>query len=463
MLAGSYAVALNTTVAAMALPAIGEDLDPASGGLGLDWVITSFLVGMILVLPGTAWMTDRWGRVTIYVGSLIVFGTGSAVCAAAPDMYLLVAGRFLQGLGAGALFPVGMTIVNELFPPERRATALGIWGMGLAGAPATGPPLGGWLVTAFGWRWLFVVFVVVAAVAAALAAALLHDSGFRDPRRLDLAGWSLAAVGFVTVIVIAREAPTWGATSPSTLGAVVIAVSTLVALVRRSLRVPQPIIEFRIFLNQTFSITMCVTGLLSIAYLTRVNYLPIELQLVRDMDAQSVGLLLAPSAVGLAVAMTIGGALTDRVGARAPATAGLVMYASSMWQLSHLTPQHSEQFIVGVLIIGDVGTGLAFVATIVVAMNCLPGRHLAQASVMNILARQFSGAIGVAVLGAVLVNHLGAVVPTSTTAATQDAYNRIFAIVFWILVTAAAAALFLPGRSRTGADRMRASEASDHE
>src|SRR3546814_4952679 len=127
----------------VALPSVASDLGTAR--LDVDWVVTSFLLGVVVVQPATGWMANRWGRRPVYVSSLGVFAVGSAVCVLAPGMEALVAARFVQGVGGGALLPVGMTIIYELFPPHRRGIALGVWGVGIAAAPAAGPPLGGWV------------------------------------------------------------------------------------------------------------------------------------------------------------------------------------------------------------------------------------------------------------------------------------------------------------------------------
>lgn len=444
VLVGSYAAVLNVTVVGVALPVMAEELP---GAIAVDWVITSFLIGVVLALPVTGWLSDRAGRKRIYLASLALFGVGALVCAVAPTMGLVVAGRFVQGFGGGALMPVGMAIVYDLFPPDRRGSALGIWGVAIMAAPAAGPPLGGWLVTAASWRWIFGVFVVVAFVALALAVRWLPDVGHRESRRLDLVGWLLAAGGVTIVVVGFRQIAEWGPTSPATLLTAGVGVAALTVLVRRSLRISDPILDFRMFAVPTYAAAMVLTGLLSLAQFAQLTFLPVELQVVRGLDAQEVGLLLAPAAAGAAVMMPIGGWLVDRIGARVPVVIGLSLIASSMWNLAHLEPDGTEAFIVGVLVVQGVGMGLVFIPTTVSAMNSLPARFVAQASAMNNLTRQLGGAIGVAVLSAVLVADLGAVAPVAPDVEqAQAAYNRVFLVAFCFVAAAVAAALLLPGR-----------------
>lgn len=452
VLVGSYAAVLNMTVVGVALPVIADDLGGASGAVAVavDWVVTGFLVGVVLALPLTGWLSDLIGRKAVYIASLVVFGIGALACAVAPTMEIVVAARVVQGFGGGALMPVGMAIVYDLFPPHRRGSALGIWGVAIMAAPAAGPPLGGWIVDAASWRWIFGVFVIVAAAAALLALRWLPDVGHREVRRLDAVGWVFAAVGLVVTVVGFRQFADWGPASPAALGTAAVGVTAFAVLVRRSLRRVDPIIEFRMFATPTFAAAMVLTSLLSLGQFAQLTFLPVELQVVRGLDARHVGLLLGPAAVGTAVMMPIGGWLVDRIGARVPVFAGLSLMAISMWNLAHLRPDGSELGLVVVLVVQGVGMGLVFVPTTVSAMNSLPGRFVAQASAVNNLTRQLAGAIGVAVLSAVLVADLGAVAPTAPAVEqAQSAYNRVFLIAFWSLVAALAVGVLLPGRAAT--------------
>lgn len=447
VLVGSYVVTLNNTVMGVALPSVASDLGTAR--LDVDWVVTSFLLGVVVVQPATGWMADRWGRRPVYVSSLGVFAVGSVACAVAPGMEALVAARFVQGIGGGALLPVGMTIIYELFPPHRRGTALGVWGVGIAAAPAAGPPLGGWVVTELGWRWLFAALFVVAVTAAGPAVALLQDVGFREARQLDVVGWVLAGIAVVAVVVVARQAPSWGFTSIPTILGALVGGAAIVLFLRRSFGRDDAIVDLEMFSWPAFTVVILVTAPLALTQFARLNFLPVELQVVRGLDAQEVGLLLAPAAVGVAGAMPLAGWLVDRVGTRVPALLGFGIVASTMWVLGHLEPSMPESRIVMVLVIQGVGTGFAYVPTTVGAMNAVPDRYAAQASAVQNLDRQLAGAIGIAMLGALLVSDLGAVAPSGIDRdAAQAAYNKTFILAFWVAVVGGALSIFLPSDRR---------------
>ena len=450
ILVGTYGAVLNSTTMGVALPEVARDLTPSPLGVDVDWVITAFLLGIVMIQPGIGWLSDRFGRKHVYVAALLCFVVGAGVSALAPTMEVLVGARFVQGLGAGAVMPVGMATIYELFPADRRGSALGIWGIAVMAAPAVGPPLGGWVVTASSWRILFVVFVGVGLAAAALAQRVLRDNGVRDHRPLDVTGWVLAVVGIAMVVIGARQATSWGPTSPLTIGVVGTGLVVLVVLVRWALRRDHPIIEFRMFAYPTFAVGMAVIALVTMAQFARLNYIPIELQVIRGLDAQQVGLLLAPAAIGAAVMMPISGWVSDRVGARPPTVVGLVIMAFSMWQLAHLTVDGSDRWVTVVLIIQGAGAGLCQIPSSVAAMNSLPSRFVSQSTAISQLIRQMAGALGVAVLATLLVADLGAVAPVDPPLEeAQAAYNSVFLVVFWLVVATVVTALFLPGRRRS--------------
>lgn len=449
---GNYLPVINLTVLGVALPAIARELGDTAP-LSTEWVVTIYLVAVVLIQPATGWLADRFGRRPTYIAALLAFGAGSVVCMLAPSMWVLIGGRVLQGLGGGALQPIGMATIYELFPPARRGIALGVWGVAVMAAPAVGPPLGGWLVTAASWRWIFVAMVGISVVAVALAALLLRETVSRQQRAFDGRGWVLAAVGVVTLVLVARNASEWGFRTPSTILVAAGAVVAIVWLVWRSLHRADPIIDFRMFAVPAFSVTMAVIWLTTITQFVRLNYLPVELQVVRDMAAQEVGLLLAPAAAGAAAAMPIGGWLADRIGPRVPVTACMAVLTVTTFQLANLSPETSQREILMLMFAQGLGAGGVLMPSTVTAMNALPGRFVAQASAVLWLNRQLAGALGIAVLGAVIVWQLGAIAPEGLGTEAeilhaQEAYNRAFFITFVLLAGTTLLSLALPGRRR---------------
>ena len=464
ILAGTYLPVVSMTVLGVAIPDIARDLG-ADARLSTEWVVTIYVAAVAVILPATGWLGDRFGRRATYLGALASFGVGSVACVLAPTFNLLVAGRILQGLGGGVLQPIAMATIYELFPVDKRGTALGMWGVAVMAAPAVGPPVGGWVVTNWGWRWIFVGLVILSLIALALAWLLFRETAERAPRPLDGRGWALAGVGVVTLVVVSRQASEWGFFSPLTLGSVTAALAAFGVLIWRSRRLASPIIDLSMFSVPVFSITMAVIWLMTMSQFARLNYLPVELQVVRGIDAQEVGLLLMPGAVGVAIAMPIGGRLADRIGPRLPVTLGVAIVTVTTFGLANLTPTTSYPAIVGLLLAQGIATGLAMMPTTIGAMNSLPSRFVAQASSVIALNRQMAGAVGTAVLGAVIVVQLGAIAPEGVTSpaevqAAQDGYNHMFLLAAIVMGITTVFAFFLPGKERTlEIQRERAAEA----
>lgn len=451
VLAGSYLVVLNTTVLGVALPDIARDLGPGARA-DADWVITAYLLAVVGVQPATAWLADRLGHKRLYVGCLAAFALGSLLCTLAPTMELLLGARLVQGAGGGALMPLGMAMVLDVFPPHRRGLVLGIRGVAIMAGPALGPPIGGVLVTQASWRWIFGALVPIAVLALALAVRLLRDPGHREHRPLDRVGWLLAFAGIGLVVVGARQAPDWGLLAPATLVTVLGGAVVLGALAMRSRRIEHPIIEPRLFTVPLYVLSLVMVWLITVVLYARLNFLPVELQVVRGISAQQTGLILIPSALGLALTMATGGWLADRVGARLPTMVGLSVLSVTTWQLATLTPTTPLSWLVVVLLLQGLGSGLMRIPVNVTGMNALANRDITQGAALRSLNRQVAGALAVAVLAALLTVQLGEIAPEVTTAAevaeAQAAYNSLFRVAFGFVLAALAASVFMPGRRR---------------
>lgn len=449
VLLGSYMVILDTTVLGVALPAIADDFRDESG-IGIDWVVTAYVMAVGTTTVAAGWLADRFGKRQVFLAALASFTLGSLLCALSPTLPILVAARVFQGIGGGALMPVGMAMVYELFPPDRRGTALGVWGIAVMAAPALGPPLGGWLVSVASWHWIFFVNVPLGLLAIVLGSRLLRDIGFRERRPFDATGLLLAGLSISTIVAAARLAADWGPLDPRTLGLFALGIVLGIALVVRSLRIPSPIMDFRMFTVRTFSVSAVVVGLVAIAQFARLTFLPLELQVVRDLEPDRVGLILAPGAIGVATTMWLGGFLADRIGARTPVMTGLVIVTGGLVYLSRLDQETSISAIVVVLFVSGVGTGLSIMPNTVAAMNSLPSRFVSQASAMRALNRQIARALGTAVLAAIVVAQLGSVAPDATTPSelveAQSAYNGVFLLAAVLVGVALVLAWFLPDR-----------------
>ena len=442
VLIGTLMVTLDTTIVNIALPRIRADLH---AGTGIEWVVTSYLLAVAASQPATGWLADRFGRRRVFLWSLAAFTAASLSAALAPNLAALIGFRILQGFGGGALVPVGMAIVVELFPAERRGRAMSVWGVASMAAPAIGPTLGGYLVTEVNWHWLFLINVPMGSLGLFLGLRLLRDSGYRNNRRLDTLGLLLGGIGLAVTLFAVTKANDWGWVGGRTLLVGGIGVAMLIGFGVHERRCDEPMIDLAIFQQRVFSLAMIITLFITAAQYTRLVFVPLELETVRGYTAFHVGLLLTPQALITAVGMMIGGNLVDRIGARLPVMIGAGMMCLAAVSISRIGLHTSPVLIVAALCLQGGGFGLCAMPTTVVAMNTLPPHWVAQGAALRSLNSQVSGAIAISVLSALVAARMGGGHPSLTH--QQGAYDSAFLVVSIGLFVACVFAFFLPGRA----------------
>jgi DHA2 family multidrug resistance protein len=435
---GTLMVVLDTSIVNVALPDIGESFH---AGEGIEWVVTAYLLAVAVSQPATGWLADRFGRKRAFTWSLGCFTAASMACALAPSLPILVLFRVLQGFGGGAMMPVGMAMIFEVFPHERRGHAMGVWGIAAMAGPAIGPTTGGYLVTAVSWHWLFLINVPVGLVGVLLAHHNLRDFGHREHRSLDVVGLLLGAAGLALALLGITQSGSWGWTSPATLGLIVVGVTLLVAFARHGVRSDNPIVDMKIFGVGIFAISILIVLFTAAAQYTRLVYLPLELENLRGYTPLRVGLILIPSALGTAATMPIGGRLVDRVGARLPIVIGCTMMFAAALGLGNLAVSTPIPIIMVLLTLQGMGMGLTSAPATVVGLNALSGRFVAQASAMRSLTSQVAGATAISIAAAVVAARMG---DHPSPAHAQTAYNTAFLVAAGGVAIAALLALRLP-------------------
>lgn len=449
ILIGTFMVVLDSTIVSVALDAIGRSLHSSSG---IDWIITGYLLVVGVMQPPTGWLADRIGRKPIFLGAMVIFASGSLLTALSPSLPIMIVCRGLQAVGGGAIFPIGMAMVYELFPANRRGTAMGVQGVANMAAPAAGPVIGGWIITSFSWRWLFLINVPIGIAGTILAAILLKNNGFQEARPFDWTGTGLVGSGVLCVLLALSEGASWGWQSTQTMVIGIVGVILLAIFAWWVLRrTKTPVVDIRMFRITTFSLTIAVICLLTLAQYARLVFIPLELESLRRMTALHTGLLLVPGALGAATMMPFAGRLADRIGAKIPVTVGMIPVAAATYYLSTLTPTSSQGWLVFWLFASGAGTGLAMMPNTVVGLNSLPSRLIATGAALRSLSRQMAAAGAVAILTAIVTSQLSgnlAFTGLHTIAQAQAAYNTAFRWGFWAIVATIIVALFLPGRTK---------------
>ncbi len=396
---GSSMAMLDGTVVNVALPTIGKDLGTSLAGL--QWIVTAYtltLAGLIL-LGGS--LGDRLGRRRIFLIGVVWFALASALCGLSPDIGVLIAARALQGIGGALLTPGSLAIIQATFFANDRPRAIGAWS-GLGGvAAAVGPFLGGWIVGAAGWRWIFLLNLPLAAAVVAVTARHVPES--RDPTasgRFDVAGAVLAALALAGVTDALIEAPSHAARAAVT-GAVGVAAGAGFVLLERRRGRPgsrvAPMLPLDVFASRQFTAVNVVTFLVYGALGGTLFLLVINLQVVAGFSPLQAGVSLLPSTLLMLVLSSRAGALAQRIGPRWLMTAGPLVTAAGLLLATRIGPNASYLAdVLPTVVLFGLGLSATVAPLTATVLASAEIRHAGVASGVNNAVARAAGLLAVA-------------------------------------------------------------------
>lgn len=412
VLAVVFLTFLDTTIVSVTLGDIVSDV--GAGVIPLQWVVNAYaLVFASLMLLGGS-LADRFGRRRLMIGGLVVFAAGSLLCALAPGVGWIIAGRAVMGVGAAACEPQTLAIIRQALPDRRaRARALGTWSAVSGLALALGPVVGGTLVAAGGWRWVFWFNLIVAVVLLVAVPRFVTES--RDPAagRPDLAGFVLAAAGLGCVIFAVISGEYEGFTTGWVIALLVVGGALLVAFVPVELRTREPMLQLRyvgkpVVGTALFAAFAVYFGVFAIFFFTAL-YLDIAL----GYSGGKLAGVFAPMAVAVVVGGLASGRWVGRAGSRWPTAAGCVVAAAGTL-LARVELGGAGDPSFGLLALALAVAGLGFGVTVVpltsAVLTHVPARHAGMAASATNTARQLGAVVGVAALGAIVNHYLVAAV-----------------------------------------------------
>ncbi|MFR9675107.1 MFS transporter [Streptomyces sp. TR06-5] len=323
--AALFLLGVNTTAVNSALPAIAADLGLGATALGWTVGIYMLMVAALVVLGGR--LGDMLGQRAVMTAGLLTFAAGAALVAVADSAFLLLLGRFVQGLGAMLTMPSTTAVLRLAYPPERQGFAQGIWGAVGGVAFAVGPLVGGLLTDELSWRWVWWASLVWALAVAAVAQFTLRELPGREPwTGLDVPGILLLALGLFALVLACQQIPLWGAGSAAVLGAFAAAVAGLVLLVLVESRRRNPLLHLRLLLEPALVAACLATGINAL-FLIGLSYffnIYTQAQATLDYSALTASIALLPYGAGVFATSLLVGPLCDRIGFRRPVALGLV-------------------------------------------------------------------------------------------------------------------------------------------
>lgn len=449
ILGGAYLPFLDTTIVNVSFPDISASFTGATTH-ELVWILDAYFIAVAAVLVPAGGLADWFGRRRIFLLGTAGFIVTSLLCAAAPTWELLTAARVLQGISGAVMVPASLALLLPLFPPERRAAGVGLWGAAAALAAATGPPLGGILVELADWRWIFLVNLPLGAAVLWAGSRGLRESRDEHATGLpDLIGTVLVAGALGLIALALIRGSDWGWLSASTLASFAAAAGALAATVWRSLRHPRPALDLTLLKVPSFRWGTIGTLLFSVAFFSMLLGNILFLTNVWGYSVLDAGLAVMPGPLASTLVAAPAGKLADRFGHRIVIVPGTLLYAAGLLLMRDVpaTPDYVSGWLPAQLLIGT-GIGLAFPTLGSASVADLPARQFATGSAFTAAARQVGAVLGTALLIAILGD------PQSLDAAMTAADDAwLFGIA--ASLSSGAAALFL----RTGSSGAPADDA----
>jgi EmrB/QacA subfamily drug resistance transporter len=400
-----FMVTLDNLVVTTALPVIRRNLHASISQL--EWTVNAYtLTFAVLLLTGAA-LGDRFGRRRMFVLGLGIFTAASAAAALAPSIAALDVARAAQGVGGAIVMPLTLTILSGAVPAERRGLALGAWG-GISGlAVALGPLVGGAVVQAISWQWIFWLNVPLGVVLVPLALRQLQES--RGPARsLDLPGLALASAGLFGIVwgLVRGNGVGWAA--PEIVGSLVAGATVTALFVAWELRTETPMLPMRFFRNRTFSLAQVASLLMSFGMFGSIFLLAQFFQTVQGLSPLQAGLRILPwTAMPIFIA-PLAGALSDRIGGHKIIGVGLALQAIGLgWMAAISSPTMAYGAIVVPFFLSGIGMAMFFAPIANVVLGSVRPEEEGQASGANNAIRELGGVFGVAVLASIFAHYGG--------------------------------------------------------
>ncbi|MCV7146217.1 MFS transporter [Mycobacterium riyadhense] len=439
---GAFLAFLDSTIVNIAFPAIQKYFHSQDIS-SLSWVLNGYNIAFAAFLVAGGRFADLLGRKRMFIYGVVLFTVASALCAVADSVEWLIAYRVLQGIGAAVLVPASLALVVEGFDAARRAHGVGLWGSAAAIASGLGPPIGGALVEASSWRWVFLVNLPLGIVAVVVARRGLVESRASGRRRVpDLRGAALLAssLGLVTLALV--KGPDWGWASSATIGATVAGAVAMAGFVLSSRHHRAPLIDPAFLRIRSFVAGNALTVVASAGFYGYLLTHVLFLHYIWGYPLLRAGLAIAPAALVAAVVAAVLGRVADRHGYRMIVVVGALIWAGSLlWYLERVgsTPNFLGEWLPGQLLQGvGVGATLPLLGSAALA-GLSAGGSYATASAVVSSARQVGSVIGIALLVVVI--------GTPARGAAEEALRRGWALAALCFVVVALGAMFL-GRAR---------------
>jgi EmrB/QacA subfamily drug resistance transporter len=407
---GAIMSILDITVVNVALPtfqSVFGTVDDPIPYSHVAWTVTAYTLALATVIPLTGWAADRFGTKRLYMTAILLFTAGSALCATAWDINVLIGFRVLQGLGGGMLMPLGMTIMTRAAGPKRMGRLMAILGVPMLLGPILGPILGGWLIQIASWHWVFLINLPIGLVALVYAWRVLPKDAPKPSESFDFLGMLLMSPGLALFLFGVSSIPDKGTvTAPRVWASMLVGALLIGLFVVHSFRPAHPLLDLRLFKNRNLTFSLITMFLFVAAFFGGLLLVPTYFQQVRGESTLHAGLLVAPQGLGAMLTMPIAGRLVDRLPIGRIIPFGLVGILVGMFGLTQITSTTSYGFIIATLFVMGLGMGGTMMPLFTSALKTLTSSQISRGSTLLNINQQIASSVGVAVMSVLLTNHL---------------------------------------------------------
>ncbi|WP_010280497.1 MDR family MFS transporter [Bacillus timonensis] len=393
----TFLTAIEGTIVSTAMPTIVSDLQ----GIELmNWVFAIYLLTSAVTVPIFGKLSDLFGRKVIFVIGTLVFLIGSALCGLSATMEQLILFRALQGIGAGAVMPVTMTIIGDIYPHEQRAKIMGFMGAAWGIAGVIGPLVGGFFVDQLTWHWIFYINVPFGILAIVMVLLSLHEKIEKTKKKIDFVGAITFSIGMLALLfALQKGGETHNWLSPMVLGSLALAIFMIGFFIWIESKVEEPLIPLQLFQHRTISVANGVAFLTSVVLIGITVYIPMWVQGVLGHGATISGLMLAPMSLTWMAGSFIGGRLIVKKGERFTIAFGMVILIfSTLWLMFFTITTPPILFYLLSALIG-LGFGTVVTITTLSVQSAVDWSMRGTATASNTFFRTLGQSVGVALLG----------------------------------------------------------------
>ncbi|RUM90886.1 MAG: MFS transporter [Thermovibrio sp.] len=404
IVAGMFMTLLDTTIVDIALPHMMSTFHARTDEI--QWVIISYMVASAVAMPVVGWLGGRLGHKNTYILGISLFTVMSALCGLSPNLDTMILGRVLQGVGEGLSVPMTMTLLFEIFPPERRGTAMGMFALGATFGPSLGPTLGGYITEHFSWRWIFYVNLLPGILVVYFLFLLFDEKREEHNQSFDLTGLLLLGLSLSSLIISLSKGNDWGWSSLKTVSLLYTSLVSAFLFTVWELKVKSPLVDLKLFKYEFFRYPVLSLTVFGMGVYASYFLLPLYLEKLREFPTITAGEVLFWPSLGTGIFSMIAGFLMDKgvLKKKTSIIVGTLIFVFGTYLQQKLDLDMSKLLVILYLMPWGIGMGFFFPALSQLSLGNFKGELLRHASSLQNLLRLVGGSVGTAISTHILIS-----------------------------------------------------------